>query len=114
PLDARVAVEHAVLLTELFVKVPHAEIEILLAVQTHDLLGDRPRHAFRTGPPSATVQQAVKTTVPVALQDPPQMPRTVTQDAHRLPKHDLLAHRPQDNLLYFHRPLPGSLRIANH
>src|SRR5712664_1312792 len=93
-LDTGVAIVDAVLLAELFVKVPYAEIEILLAVQAQHLLDHRPRHALRAGPTLATVVQPVKTKPAVALIEPPQVARTDARYMRRLPESDLLAEGP--------------------
>src|SRR6202140_5399870 len=54
-LDAGVAIGDAVLLAELLVKVPHAEIEILFAIQTQHLFDPRPRHTLGARPALSAV-----------------------------------------------------------
>ena len=114
PLDAGVAVEGGVLLAQLRVEMPHAEVEIFFAIQTQHLFDNGERHALGAGQSAPAVQQPGKAVVLVTLDHAPQVARGVAQNPRCLPERDLLARGSQNDLFNFHRPLPGALRIAHH
>src|SRR5712692_423788 len=103
-----------VLLAQLLVKVPHTEIAILLPIQPQHLFGERQRHTAGTGLPGAPVIQPVVAILPVAVIQPPQLPRADAQDVRRFKPVDLLAYGSQNHFLYFHGPLPGSPWVNAH
>src|SRR5712692_5401114 len=113
-LHAGVAQLDAVLLAQLLVKVPHAEIAILLPIQPQHLLDHRPGNSFGTGPPPAPIVQTVEALHAVPRVPPPQVSRTDAQNVGRLPEGDLFADGPQNHVLCLHRPLPGSPWVNTH
>src|SRR5690348_5079251 len=62
-------------LAQLFVKMPHAEIEVLLAIEVQHLLDDLHFNAPRAGPRPPPVIQPVEAHAAISVQQPPQMPR---------------------------------------
>src|SRR5580698_8813519 len=60
------------------------------------------------------VQQPVVALFDVALPPPPHVPVADAQNLRRLPPRDLLRHRLQHHVLYFHRPLHRGPRISFH
>src|SRR5690348_6945101 len=96
------------LLAQLLVKMPHAEIEVLLAIEPEHLLDDLHLHPPRTGPRPPPVIQPVEAHAAIGVEQPPQMPRADPQNPRRLPERQLLAPQPQNHFFSFHSPLPGA------
>src|SRR6185312_6695955 len=99
---------------QLLVKMLHVQIEIFFSIQREHLLYRRHRHPAtrRLAPPP--VQQPVVALFHVALPPPPHVPVADPKDLRRLPPRDLLRHRLQHYVLYFHRPLHRGPRISFH
>src|SRR5579872_5675832 len=99
---------------QLLVKMLHVQIEILFPVQREHFLHRRHRYPAtrRLAPPP--VQQPVVALFLVALPPPPHVPVADAQNLRRLPPRDLLRHRLQHYVLYFHRPLHRGPRISFH
>src|SRR5690348_6332795 len=95
-------------LAQLFVKMPHAEIEVLLAIEVQHLLDDLHFHAPRAGPRPPPVIQPVESHAAIGVEQPPQMPRADPQNPRRFPERQLLAPQPQNHFFSFHSPLPGA------
>src|SRR5215470_12177478 len=68
----------------------------------------------RTPSPPSPVQQPVVPLFYVALPPPPHMPVADAQYLRRLPPGNLLGHRLQHDVLYFHRPLHRGPRVRVH
>src|SRR6266496_1818124 len=92
----------------------HVQIEILLPVQPEHLLHRRHRHPPARRLPAPPVKQPVVTLFDVAFPPPPHVPVADPKDLRRLPPGDLLRHRLQHHVLYFHRPLHRGPRISFH
>src|ERR1700757_3156617 len=99
---------------QLLVKVLHVQIEILLPVQGEHFLHCRHRHPPTRGLAPPPVEQPVVAFFFVALPYPPHVPVADAQDLRRLPPGNLLGHRLQHHVLYFHRPLHRGLRVGFH
>src|SRR5580765_3072481 len=99
---------------QLLVKVLHVQIKIFFPVQGEHFLHRRHCHPppRRLTPPP--VQQSVVALFHIALPPPPHVPVADAQDLRRLPPPDLLRHRLQHHVLYFHRPLHRGPRISFH
>src|SRR5690348_1186797 len=95
-------------LAQLFVKMPHAEIEVLLAIEVQHLLDDLHFHPPRAGPRRPPVIQPVEAHAAIGVEQPPQMPRADPQNPRRFPERQLLAPQPQNHFFSFHSPLPGA------
>src|SRR5690242_20127933 len=96
------------LLAQLLVKMPHAEIEVLLAIEPEHLLDDLHLHPPRAGPRPPPVIQPVEAHAAIGVEQPPQMPRADPQNPRRFPERQLLAPQPQNHFFSFHGPLPGA------
>src|SRR5437762_8442972 len=92
----------------------HVQIEILLPVQRQHLLHRRQRHPPSRRLPPPPVEQPVVSLFDVALPPPPHVPVADPKDLRRLPPGDLLRHRLQHHVLYFHCPLHRGLRVRIH
>src|SRR5205807_8255640 len=103
-----------VLSLQLLVKMLHVQIEILLPVQREHSLHRHHRHPATRGLAPPPVQQPVVTLFDVALPPPPHVPVADAQDLRRLPPGNLLCHRLQHHVLYFHCPLHRGPRISFH
>src|ERR1700726_1054617 len=103
-----------VLSLQLFVKVLHVQIEILLPVQREHFLHRRHRHPAPRRLAAPPVEQPVVAFFHVALPPAPHVPVADAQDLRRLPPGDLLRHCLQHYVLYFHRPLHRGPRISFH
>src|SRR5713101_4357234 len=92
----------------------HVQIEILLPVEREHLLHRRHRHPPSRRLPAPPVEQPVVTLFDVALSPTPHVPVADPKDLRRLPPGDLLRHRLQYHVLYFHCPLHRGLRVRIH
>src|SRR5438552_8281128 len=92
----------------------HVQIEILLPVQRQHLLHRRHRHPPSRRLPAPPVEQPVVTLFDVALSPAPHVPVADPKDLRCLPPGDLLCHRLQHHVLYFHCPLHRGLRVTIH
>src|SRR5438105_9170483 len=92
----------------------HVQIEILLPVEREYLLHRRHRHPPSRRLPAPPVEQSVVSLFDVALSPAPHVPVADPKDLRRLPPGDLLGHRLQHHVLYFHRPLHRGLRVTIH
>src|ERR1700736_1952407 len=99
---------------QLLVKVLHVQIKILFPVQREHFLHRRHRHPATRGLAPPPVQQSVVALFDVALPPPPHVPVADPQNLGRLPPRDLLRHRLQHHVLYFHCPLHRGPRISLH
>src|SRR6516225_5249301 len=99
---------------QLLLKVLHVQIEVLLPIQRKHSLhcGHRHPSTRRLAPPP--VEQPVVALFLVALATTPHVPVADAQNLRRLPPRDLLRHRLQHHILYFHRPLHRGLRVGIH
>src|ERR1035441_2805848 len=76
-----------------------------------------PDQFINTTWPGSTLQQSTVGAYSgflVALPNPPHVPVADAQYLRRLPPRDLLRHRLQHHVLYFHRPLHRGPRISFH
>src|SRR5271169_2737344 len=92
----------------------HVQIEILLPVEREYLLHRRHRHPPSRRLPAPPVEQPVVTLFHVALSPTPHVPVADPKDLRRLPPRNLLRHRLQHHVLYFHGPLHRGLRVRIH
>src|SRR5215831_10778486 len=99
---------------QLLMKVLHVQIEILLPVQREHLLHRRHRHPTTRRLAPSPVQQPVVPLFHVALPPPPHMPVADAQYLRCLPPGNLLGHRLQHHVLYFHCPLHRGPRVRVH
>src|ERR1019366_8111451 len=102
------------LLAQLFVKMAHVKIEILLPVQPQDLLRRLQRYPPWTGPATTAIPQSVIPPFLIAPVPTPHLPLADADDLRGLPPGDPLGHRSQDHFLYFHRPLPANPSGRSH
>src|SRR5450759_3235814 len=114
PLHPAVADLDLVLLLQLLVKVPHVQIEILLPIQPQDFLHHRQRHFLGRRFPPPSVTQTPEPELFIAFMPAPHLSVADADDLGRLPPRDLLRQGPQNNFLYFHRPLHRGLRVREH
>src|SRR6202043_350233 len=114
PFHPAVADLHLVLLLQLFVKVPHVQVEILLPIQSQNFLHHRHRHPLGRRLPPPPVKQPSETELFITLSPAPHLPVADPYDLGRLPPRDLLRHGPQNHFLYLHRPLHCGLRVRHH
>src|ERR1039458_6808436 len=80
--------------------VPHVQIEILFPIQPQDFLHHRQRHFLGRRFPSPSVKQPSKPELFITLSPVPHLP--------------VADPRPQNDFLYFHRPLHRGLRVREH
>src|ERR1700747_324074 len=84
---------------------PHAEIKILLPVQSQHALHHRQRYPPRRRLPGTPIVQTVVAIGTVPEIQPPQLPPTHPQNLGRFKPMNLLADSSQNHFLYLHRPL---------
>src|SRR5437899_7457393 len=92
----------------------HVQIEIRLPVEREYLLHRCHRHPPARRLPPPPVEQPVVTLFDVALSPTPHVPVADPKDLRCLPPGDLLCHRLQHHVLYFHCPLHRGLRVTIH
>src|SRR4029077_878684 len=78
------------------------------------LLHHGQRHASSRGLAPSPVEQLVVAFFLVAFPPAPHVPVADAQNLRRLPPPNLLRHRLQHHVLYFHRPLHRGLRVTIH
>jgi hypothetical protein len=78
------------LASQLLVKLPHVQIEILLPIQAEHLLNHRERHPLGTGLPQSPIQQPVIAIILVAPVPPPHLSVDDPDDLGCLPSGNLL------------------------
>jgi len=93
------------LLPQLFVKVLHVEIEILLPVQLQHLLQLLHRHSSRAGAPFAVLPQPAITVLLVLCPPAPYGPIRHAYNLGCFPPLQFAGHRLQDHFLNLHHPL---------
>src|SRR6266536_1745379 len=103
-----------VLGAQLLMKMSHVQIEILLPVESQNLLHQGHGDSLGRGLPSPSIEQPVIAELFVALAPATHVPVANTHDLRCLPPRDPFRHRPQDYFLYFHCPLHRGLRVRNH
>src|SRR6266498_4421704 len=103
-----------VLGAQLLMKMSHVQIEILLPVESQNLLHQGHGDSLGRGLPSPSIEQPVIAELFVALAPATHVPLANTHDLRCLPPRDPFRHRPQDYFLYFHCPLHRGLRVRNH
>ena len=91
-------------LDQLLVKMPHVEVEVLLAIQLQHLLDRLHRHPLWARPLFATVEQTVVPKLLVALAPAPQAAIAYPDDLGRLPPFQAARHRLQNHFLNLHGP----------
>src|SRR5215472_7093501 len=99
---------------QLLVKMADVEIEILLSIQPEDRFHRRQGNSLRGWLATTSVKQPVVAKLLVTFPNPAQMSIAKTQNLGRLEPGNLPRHRPQQHLLYLHRPLHSGLRVTNH
>src|SRR4029077_11096414 len=109
-----VAEFNLVLGPQLLVKMPHVQIEILLPVESQNLLHQGHGDSLVRGLPPSSIEQPVTAELFIALPPATHVPVANADDLRCLPPRDLLRNRPQDDFLYFHCPLHRGLRVRNH
>src|SRR2546425_3932476 len=97
-LDPLIAQLNAVLLLELFVKMAHVEIGVLLPIEAQHALGGLHRHSLGRRPLLASVKQAVIAMLFITPAPAPQGTRTPAQDVRGVQPTDLAAHGPTNDL----------------
>src|SRR6266536_2891626 len=102
-----------VLGAQLLMKMSHVQIEILLPVESQNLLHQGHGDSLGRGLPSPSIEQPVIAELFVALAPATHVPLANTHDLRCLPPRDPFRHRPQDYFLYFHCPLHRGLRLKS-
>src|SRR5438034_115881 len=103
-----------VLGAQLLMKMPHVQIEILLPVESQNLLHQGHGDSLGRGLSPPSIEQPVIAELFVALPPATHVPVANTHDLRCLPPRDPFRHRPQNHFLYFHCPLHRGLRVRNH
>src|SRR5580704_17505254 len=93
-LHPGVAELNLMLFPQLLVKMPHVQIEILLAIQSQYLLHLGPRNSLRRRGSSSAIEQPVIAKLLVALPPTTHVPVADTDDLRRLPPGNPFCHRP--------------------
>src|SRR5256714_12999655 len=113
-LHPAVAEFDLMLIAELFMKMPHVQIVIAVAIQPHSLPHHRQWPPLRRRLPTPPITQSVIAELFVTFAPAPNVPVADSDDLRCLPPRDLPRHSPQNHFLYFHRPLHRGLRVREH
>src|SRR5437660_2842730 len=99
---------------QLLVKMLHVQIKIFFPVEPQYLLYRLHRNASVRGFATAPVEQPVIAKLFIAFPPASHVPVADAQDLRRLPPGNLLCHRLQHHVLYFHCPLHRGPRVTIH
>src|SRR5207244_1582454 len=100
-----VAQFNLVLCAQLLMKMPHVQIEILLPIESQNLLHQGQGDSLGRGLPPPSIEQPVIAELFIALAPATHVPVANADDLRCLPPRDPFRHRPQDYFLYSHCPL---------